>query len=157
MKAQIDFDQFVNMLIEAKKAIEKANALDDTVQQLGQRKTAIENQITALTKEAETLAGSVGSLKADLEKEYAARRASAEASFATHRSKLEAETQQLMDRAENVRVSTVAEIARLSADETAAKQAADTARAELAVLTEALERSRKEATTLARLANVGRA
>ena len=127
------------------------------VQQLGQRKTAIEDQIASLTKEANTLTGSVGSLKADLEKEYAARRASAEASFAKHRDKLEAETQQLTDRAENVRVSTVAEIARLSADETAAKQAADTARAELAVLTEALERSRKEATTLARLANVGRA
>ena len=157
MKAQIDFDQFVNMLIEAKKAIEKANALDDTVQQLGQRKTAIENQITALTKEAETLAGSVGSLKADLEKEYAARRAAAEKALATHRAAMEAEMQQLTSRAESAKLSTLAEIARLSADETAAKQATETAKAELAVLMEALERSRKEATTLARLANVGRA
>ena len=157
MKMKLDFEQFIDMLLEAKKTIEDANALEHTIEQRRGTKSALDGQIATLTQEAEKLSGSVGSLQADLDKEFSNRRSSYEVAFQKDIAAKHAEMQRYVEKVESVKKSSETEIQRLMVEQEAVTKATEQAKTNLIELNEALERSRKEATTLARLVNVGRA
>ena len=157
MKTKIDFEQFVDVLIEAKKTIAIANEIESAISEMAQRRTAAENQLTIITKELNGLAATYAERKQAMEQELISRQASADNAFAAYKVNQESLRQQEEKTVLDAKRVTDSTIAIFKAQESDAKQATVSAQAELKTLTEALDRARHDASKLARLMNVGQA
>ena len=157
MKATIDLEQFINVLIEAKKAIAVANDLESKVSDATQRHQALTSQIEILHKESDSLTHAIRDHKKAVDEHIARERANADAAVTAYRASKEAEKQQIDQSVAAVKRDSESAIASYQAQESTAKQATVQAKAELAAITEALDKSRNELAKAAKYANMARA
>ena len=157
MRKKIEFEEFIEALVEANEKLKAAGVLDDTVQRQEQRSTALSAQIAILNKESDNLAHAIRDHKKAVDEHIARERANADAAVTAYRASKESEKQQIDQTIAAAKRDSESAIAGFQAQESSAKQAAAQAKAELAAINEALDKSRNELAKAAKYANMARA
>ena len=157
MRRKIEFEEFIDALVEANNKIKAASTLDDQVQRQEQRATALTAQIEILNKESDNLSHAIKDHKKAIDEHIARERANADTDVAAYRASKESEKQAIAETVAAAKRDADASIAGFQTQESAAKQAAAVAKSELAAINEALDKSRNELAKAAKYANMARA
>ena len=157
MRRKIEFEEFIEALVEANTKLKAASVLDETVQRQEQRAAALTAQIEILNKESDNLSHAIKDHKRSIDEHTAREKANADQAIAAYRSSQETEKQQIDKSVAAAKSASEGAIASYQAQESAAKQAASVAQAELKAINEALDKSRNELAKAAKFMPMARA
>lgn len=157
MKRKIELEELIDALIEGKKALAALGEAENTLQQLAQQQTALTAQIAILQKDYARLDGEFKQKTASLQEQASRQQEAVDANMTAYRAAKDTEKQQIEQAVATAKRESESAIASYQAQESTAKQSCVQAKAELAAINEALDKSRNELAKAAKYANMARA
>lgn len=155
--AKISLEQLIDALIEGKKALAALSDAEQSLAAMTQQKVGLTAQIEILHKESDNLATAVKDHKRSIDEHVAREKANADQEVTAYRASKESEKQQIASDVATAKRDSESAIAGYQAQESTAKQSCAAAKAELAAINEALDKSRNELSKVAKYMPMARA